>query len=240
MADDLVTDIGTQNQAQAVSSPVEQVPQEKLVRQSVVDNAIKHAKNEAYDRAMRDFEARKVAENQPAQPQAQQQNADSSGQKPLTIDDLNNHLENMRRQSVGKELENQFLSKLDTEKAKDPGFEEKVTPLVKDMYDKPQEYGMLVHMINSMDNTAAIIKHLSGNENDLSNLLGLSQKSPNMALKGLQKLSNSIKLNQVSVQNDQANTVKEPLSRTKPSPNVSTDNGKQTIRDWRRSDFLRG
>lgn len=98
-------------------------------------------------------------------------------------------------------------------------------------------FPQLVYLATQMDNTAAIIYELQKNPTKLTHLASLVEKSPNMAKKQIEALSQSISQNEQAKNNEQA--VQEPLNRMKPSP-VGTDNGSRSVRDFKSSPFLRG
>ena len=100
----------------------------------------------------------------------------------------------------------------------------------------PAEFPQLVFLANQSDNTPAIIYELSKNPAKLATLATLVKESPNMARRELEKLSQSIKMNDEAKNNVQE--AQNPLNRLKSSP-VGADNGTKTVRDYKQASYLK-
>lgn len=217
---------------------VDEVATEKMVPQSAVDKAVKHAKHSAYEQGRR--EALNTIQAQPApaienqMPQAQTP-AQSMGGMPAVSPEqvqkmIAEHAQQQAQQYHAHSIANEFLGKLATGKEKYPDFDEKIDSL--DLSTIPQ----VVQLANSFDNTSDIMYELANNPNKLVTLLNLSNfGNGKLAYMEAKKLSDSIKQNQTALQQP---IPPEPLSPLKPS-NVGTDNGALSIKELRRQQHLR-
>jgi hypothetical protein len=103
---------------------------------------------------------------------------------------------------------------------------------------KPGEFHNTVFLAAQMDNTNEIMYELAKNPSKLIEIDSLAEKSPSLAMKQLQKLSDSIKANLNAKLNNVS--AEPPLSRLKSSSTVGADSGKMTLKDLKNQDWLRG
>lgn len=187
-----------------------------------------------------------VAPQQPPMPQvappAVGQFAAPTGQMPSTVDiqkmideRVSQQTQALQQQQMQQQQQmhwantvNQFVSKIQTGAGKYADFDKVVSPLE---LDKPQNQH-LVHLTNLVDNTVDVLHDLGNNPEKLSLIEGLWRSHPQLAIKKINDLSNSIKTNQmastVAIPND-------PLSQITPSTVTTADNGLPlTASDWRK------
>ncbi len=221
---------------------------EKLIPQSAVDKAIKHAKYLAREQgkkeALMELQSQNqqpsdnnvpVVNQQPQQPQSLGGMPSLSAEqvKQMIADHLQKQAEDAHQQvqqQHAHSIANEFLGKIATGKDKYPDFDETIDAL--ELATIPQ----VVQLANSFDNTADIVYELGKNPNKVANLLGLSQLgNGKLAYLETKKLSDSIKQNQGALQRP---VPPEPLSQLKPS-NVGTDNGALSVSELRKQSYLR-
>lgn len=101
----------------------------------------------------------------------------------------------------------------------------------------PREFPELALIAGQQEDTSAIMYELAKNPLKLAQLDLLRKRSPNMALKEMKKLAQSIQQNQQAKENHVKSPA--PLNRLK-SSTVGADDGKMTIRDLKNQPWLRG
>jgi len=211
---------------------------EKLIPQSTVDKAVKHAKNLAYEQGKKEVLMQLQAQQQEQQPVNAPVNPQGSqnlgGMQSLTPDQvqkmIDTHAQQQAQQYHAQNIANEFLAKLSNGKDKYPDFDEKMESL--DLSTIPQ----IVQLANTVENTDDVMYELASNPNKLVTLLNLTNfGNGRLAYLETKKLSDSIKQNQTALQQP---VPPEPLSQLKPS-NVGTDNGALSIRELRKQQHLR-
>lgn len=131
---------------------------------------------------------------------------------------------------------NQFLPKVQAGAGKYPDFDKTVAPME---LDKPQNRH-IVYLTNLVDNTADVLHDLGTNPEKLALIHQLAATNPQYAIKKINDLSQSIKVNQGALQVSKAN---DPLSQLTPSTVTTADDGEpmnRTPSDWRKKSYLRG
>jgi hypothetical protein len=131
---------------------------------------------------------------------------------------------NQAQYQQSMQIANEFLSKIEASKAEYPEIIEVLNDI--DLSKIPE----IVHLANSVDNTADVMMELYNNPSKMITFKELSHYSATKALKEMKKLSESIK-EKKSAQSQPK--IPEPLSQFKSSP-VTLDNGEMTIRDLRK------
>ncbi len=224
------------NQNQAVSTPdvslQSQTPvAEKMVPQSVVDNAIKHekhraeerilqAKRDAVDEYQRQHAMSQGSMNQPVQSQNMGvPRANVPDPRAIVKEELANRDAEYRKQqqdAYGQKVLSDFHQELQAGKEKYPDFEKVVAPIINDAYAKPETYGSLIHMVMTefKGHAKDILHEMGSDKGNLAKLLVLSRESPAVARAGLIEMADSIKANQEA---QKIKTGNEPLSQIKPS-----------------------
>lgn len=216
-------------------------PAEKMVAQSEVNRLVgqtrEHVRQEAYQRALREFEAKSQQQqaNGQQQNQSQQQSSTSMGgvNQPSSNDIdrmINERLEKLRVESIAQQIESDFNSKMKAGENKYPDFHDAMADL--ELAKMPN----IVLWANSLDNTADVMYEFSKNPTKLTSVMMLANAGfPQLAQKELQKLSDSIKTNEAASKQAVAN---QPLDQMSHSP-TGTDGGNLAVRDYRKMDWLR-
>jgi hypothetical protein len=223
-------------------APLATNAEEKMLPQSEVNRIVGAAKAEAAER-----ERRRVAEQmQAGQMQQGANQVDSQSldeqinarvQQALLAD--KERQEAARQQAAEAEykeelrtLANDFMSKVGAGKVAYEDFDAVTADL--DLRAFPQ----LVFLSAGLENPADVVYELSKNPQKLVTIQALAEKSPQMAKRQLEALSNSIKANREAMENP--NQTDAPLPRIKPSTTASADAGAMTIRDLRKQPWLKG
>lgn len=208
-------------------------PEEKVLKQSEVNELVGRIKHEAYSKGMRDAQATAVTP-----PIANQQSSGGSGMggMPEITDD---HV----RQIIADEAQKQtqiaaahdtltnFATQMGTGKGKYSDFDETVGNLG-DMKN-------LLHVVELATGTGIagdVMYELGKNPGKVASLTTLAYINPQLAKLEMSKLANSIKTNE---QASQSPEVAEPLSQVKAST-VGKDNGSNAVRDLRRKSWAKG
>lgn len=254
IAEELQDTIVGDEEAQA-----EPAPPEKMLPASYVNDLVKKAKRKGEQKMQEQLDAarQQIEQLQAQQAQQQVQNVAQTGQQ-QPPQQQQGQQQGVDAQQVMQQVMQQLQLKQqeEQEKREREQIEHEVNQVAqqyfgkmaqgKDMFEdfeaitadfNPAEFPQLVFLANQMDNTPAIIYELRKNPGKLADLAVLVEKSPNMARSEIAKLSESIKRNDEAKRNLQE--PQDPLNRLKPSP-VGTDNGKLTVRDYKKADFLRG
>lgn len=134
------------------------------------------------------------------------------------------------RMEIAKRIIEEFQGKLELGANKYSDFTETVQAL------ELAKYPELVHLSNSLDNTADVLYDIAKNPSKFANVLVLSTRSPQLARNELNKLSNSIKLNE---QAQNVSRPAEPLSQLRAST-TGRDSGELSVRDFKKMPWLRG
>ena len=156
------------------------------------------------------------------------------GQRIPTQDEIQRMIddaaERQAQQRQVDELVTSFTQKIRQGSSKYDDFDQVVSDL--NLASNPH----LVRWSNGLDNTADVLYDLGKYPEKYASIMTLAASAPNLAVKKLQELSNSIK------RNEEAKSVKkaaEPLDSLEPSV-TGTDNGSLTVSDLRKLDWLRG
>lgn len=221
---------GMQTQG-TVPSSTPQVPQdaaqEKVLKQSEVNELVGRIKHEAYQKGLREAQAQ--------QPQSMPQGQSMGGMPQLTEEQVRQMIaDEAHKQSQVAAAHNMltsFAQKMQNGKSKYQDFDETVANLG-DLRNIPH----VIQLAEEAGNTEDVMYELGKNPGKVATLTTLSYVNPQLAKLEMKKLSDSIKKNQ-EAQN--IPDVSEPLSQIKPST-VGTDNGSLSIRDLKRKSWARG
>ncbi|NTU69252.1 hypothetical protein HGB13_00265 [bacterium] len=204
----------------------QQEPQEKLLKQSEVNEIVGAVRKEAAERARREALTELQQQNKNDVNSLQRINVDDERVRRLIAEEN----EKAANKAVANKIAMEFTQKLIAAKDKYQDFEQTVAQI--DLLSIPE----IVRWTNSLDNTAEVIYDIAKNPSKFANILMLQQHSPHFALSELQKLSTSIKKNQEAQSMAQP---KEPLSQVNPS-SAGIDNGKMSLRDLKKAPWLQG
>jgi hypothetical protein len=238
------------NSSQSVAAPQLEPAKavaEKMLSQSEVDKLVGKLKHESYEKGLRDAQLKTQAD-QLALSQIERNNSNYSEKESqehvtdVTTDGLksNDQIRQLIREesekqtqlAIAQRVANEFVQKISAAKDsnKYDDFEEKITQL--NLPSIPH----IVGWANSLDNTADVLYDIAKDPVKYANVLMLSQTAPHLAVAQLQKLSNSIKENEIAAKQP---TAAEPLSQLKPST-TGTNSGTMSVQDLRKQSWLRG
>lgn len=222
------------NQQQGMEPPVAPVQgmhdasQEKVLKQSEVNELVGRIKHEAYAKGLKDAQVSAP----PVQPQS---NTGMGGMPQLTEEQVRQMIadESSRKvqtDAVHKVLTN-FATQMGSGKGKYSDFDETVANL-----GSLKNYPHVIEMAADTGMADDVLYELGKNPSKIATLTTLAYMNPDLAKVEMKKLTDSIKANQ---EGSKSPNVNEPLSQIKPST-VGTDNGSNTVRDLRKKAWARG
>lgn len=225
-SDSVSTDSKQVNDSVSISVNTEspQSANEKLLKQSEVNELVGRVKKDAYEKARREAEAdimaRNSAVNQMPQTPSQISQRQGNQQAPQLTEEAmrvaaRHELVRMQNEIWANQTAQQFVQKIEDGKSKYPDMEKVVGELnLANNVD-------IVNWANSVDNTADVIYELGKNPAKYANVLMLAARSPQQALKAMRELSDSIKRNQESAKQPVAD---KPINQLNHST-LSVSNG---------------
>lgn len=218
-----------ENLNEVVNQPVAEEQQvEKMVPQSKVNNLIREATARAYEKAQQ--------ENMPAS--SNQMSSPSPGMneeqiRQMMAQEAESHyskLQEAQRQEAEKQqmqqLANEFIGKLQQGTDKYDDFEQVITDI------GLSNYPQLVAMSNQFDNVPDIMYELGKNPAKIGSLMALAYTNPQLALKEMRNLSESIKNNESAKRQYSASP--NPLMQMKPTIKSGDNGGQMSVSDLRR------
>lgn len=198
-------------------------PEERVFRQSDLNEIVGREKHEAVERYKRNLEKDNVN-------QSHNHEISEDRFRSIAMEEARRHSEELLRQQQEKiemqeatRFAHDFGSKLTSASDKYPELEKGLSAF---SFGK---YPNAVSLINSLDNVPDVTYELMDNPSKFMQIEILAAHDPDQARKELKKLSKSIKDNQ-----EAANTKlpKPPLSQLRPS-NTGTDSAQLSIRDYK-------
>lgn len=230
---DLAEGIQQQDIAPVGSTPgsAPDAPQEKVLKQSEVNELVGRIKHEAYTKGLR--EAQLQATQQPMPNGAP---ASMGGMPQLTEEQvrqmISDEAQKQAHLTAAHNTLNNFVQQMGAGKGKYSDFDETVANLG-DMKSIPH----VVELAAGTGIAGDVMYELGKNPGKVASLTTLAYINPHLAKVEMQKLADSIKKNQSE---SEAPDVKEPLSHLKPSTKVGADNGTRTVSDLRRMSWAKG
>jgi hypothetical protein len=214
-----------------ISAPAQVAPEERTFKQSEVSNLVSRAKNEAVESYRRQQQDRPdYVDQKYGREQSPQSNDERIRQ--VAAEEAKRHFENVRQEAYQKSQDEMaqrtvqnFRSKVQSAKDKYQDFD-KVAPNEDTLVSYPNVVQLLGDYV---DNSGDILYHLGQDLTKLELIESMAVRSPQAAIKHMQKLSQSIK------DNDAASKVRlpnEPLHQMRPS-NTGTDSVAMSVRDYR-------
>lgn len=253
MAEDMQATDGMVAQSQVASQPAVETamdtsnsaPAEKMIPQSKVDEIIKDRLRHKESRLRSEYESKMQTMQAPQQQAQMTQNM--GGMQQASYDDIQRMVEEATKkqqetlsqqylqyveQEQAQKVAKEYLGKVNAAKEKYPDFDTKVGAL------QVEKIPSIVHLANSVSNTAEVMYDLAENPQKLASILQFANdpSTYHLAQIAITKLSDSIQMNESAKSQPSINP---PLSQVK-SSSAATDNGKSTIRDLRRQSWLRG
>lgn len=213
-------------------APAAAAVEEKMIPQHQVNEIVGNAKQRGYEKALREIQAQQEKLNaQPAQNSPQQANTGQQDIGALIDQRLNEFQQkqtNQHQEQLAQSEANRILSELEAKsadaKTRYSDFDEKLTSV--GYFNFAPE---VLHFANNVDNSGDVMYDLASNPTKIMEISALAQKAPQLAALEIQKLSNSIKQNQLA---QQSNHSPEPLRQVR-SSNVGTDNGREGLKDFK-------
>lgn len=223
-----------------MESPATEVA-EKSLTTSQVNDIVKREKARAADRARQEAEAahreeleRLRLEKASASPDSIDTSAIEERVYNKFMGDLKQHHEEnerLAREAELKQVADQYYLKM----GKGSQLFENFNEVMGDF--EPAQFPNAVMLAAGMDNTPEIMYELTNNPTKLQQIDSLAQKSPQLAKKELERLSQSINQN-LQAKNNNVDAP-APLSRLK-SSSVGADSGKMSLNDYKNAPWLRG
>lgn len=223
------------------STDAPNVTDNDLVAKERVTELIKREKEAAYRKAQREFQAQIEAQkNGSAQGMGGMQSpVDIEGIKSQVIEHFQAELERAQKESQKAEYENfvrgqvdSYVGKLSNAPSIADDFKEMTSKF------KPDKFREVFYIANSFDNAPAIIYELQKNPSKLANIDYLAKIDPDLAKEQISLISKSMDANMEAKDNHQQ--APSPLGRTQPSLASKADNGKMSLQDYKKADWLRG
>ena len=223
----------------APAATPQSTPEERNFRQSEVNDIVKHAKNDAVEKYKR---------MQTEQPHYAQQKYGENAQQSTTQHSQGMSSEENLRRIAAEEVHNlrdQWAKEAQTKAQEDyatrtvQNFYNKISPGREKYNDFEKvtsdiEYARFPNVVqllaDNVDNSHDVLYELGKDRMKMASIEVLANLSPKDAVIQMQRLSNSIKENEIASKTRQPN---EPLSQLRPS-NTGTDNGAMSVSDFRK------
>ena len=226
---DVSTGVTTDNE----NTQPESLPKETA--QKIIARERQKAYEKGRRELMEELQAQQGDQQQQA-PQQQYQQQSMGGMPQMSQEDIQRQIQQQIPQALQDHVQqfqmqqtvDSFVNKMQAAEQKYPGLESKLNELD---YNDPKML-QLVQAANSLENTGEIMHELVNNPMKMGNLLTLAKDQPRLAMQALQSLSNSIKQNQVAI--DENQSVNDPMSQLKSSPNAGADKGDMSVSDFRK------
>jgi hypothetical protein len=200
---------------------------EKLLRQSEVNELVGRVKHEAYSKGMRDAQGN--LQQQPSQ------GGSMGGMPQLTEEQVRQMIadesQKQTQLNAAHSMLNNFADQMKAGKGKYADFDETVGQL-----GPLQNLTHVVQLAHDTGMGGDVMYELGKNPGKVATLTTLAYVNPHLAKIEMNKLADSIRKNEEAAKAPQAD---EPLDQVKPST-VGTDNGSNAIRDLRRKPWARG
>jgi hypothetical protein len=225
---------------QSSPAPAESAPssqparEERVFRQSEVDNIVKRAKNDAVDTYRRmsveqpQYVQQKYGEAPVHQPAT---NFHSEDVRKIAAEEVQRARDEWTQKSLQHSQEQdahrtaqEFFTKISTGKEKYQDFE-KVTGDI----EYARFPSVVTLLAKHVDNASDVLYELGKDRIKMANLESLAERSPRDAVIQAHRLSQSIRDNEAAGKMRLPN---EPLSQMRPS-NTGTDNGVMSVKDYR-------
>lgn len=223
-----------------------QVPEEKMLPQTQVNDIVKREKMAAADRARREVEAEYMQRMQSQQMQPQAQGNAPNVDPEQMYSDLSARLmaefERKQEEAMQARMEQerkdrsaamaaQYFDKMRNGAELFEDFEEVLADF------KPGAFPEVALLAGQLDNTAEVMYELAKNPSKLADINVLAKSDPEWAIKQLKKLSESIESNKQAMNVRSPNA---PLSKIKSSNIGGVDAAPRSVDDLRRLAAFRG
>ncbi len=231
----MVDEVGAELSA-SVSSP-------EMISKAEATELIKKEKMQALDKARREYEELHQREMEKVRASM------GMGGMPATVDaddiadkamsKLMAKMQEHEKQNQQAQLEAEMQRIADSYRTKMGQGEQQFEDFKDVMSDfNPASFPQLVYLVSSLDsNAAAVMRELVMNPVKLSAMNQLAVSDPKYALKQLQKIGQSVAVNQEALENNVE--APAPLNRPKPTASGSTSGGQMTLADLKKAPWLR-
>ena len=145
----------------------------------------------------------------------------------LIAEEAPRYLQEQARQAQIQNLVQSFSGKIDAAKESLPDLESRLNEL-----EITPAFTPIIAMANDLPNTAQIMHELTANPMKMGYVVSLMQSQPKMAAKAMYELSQSISQNEQAVRENQES--RAPLDQIRSSAKASADDGKLSIKDYRK------
>lgn len=199
--------------------------QEELITKEQFNRIVAKEKEKAKRQALREFEAQRQQEMSTLLQGQNDKAIDVGNLTEKSLEDIVNKVAHKRAVEMqASQIEQQYLSKLESERRSNPDIDEQLEVL--ELERSPH----LIMLANEYENTVDILKEIANEPTHASSILMLIQSgNVKLARAQLRKLSDSIKANK-SVTYKSA---PKPASQLKPEA-VATGSGQRTIADFKK------
>lgn len=201
---------------------------EKTFRQQEINDIVQRAKRDAVDSYRRNQEAQQYNNQQVRQ----EYSIDSDRVKNMAEEAARKYIDQTRQEilqqshyEASQRTVNNFWSKVNAGRSKYQDFDGIAGDI--DLKAFPNVVQLLG---DYMDNSADVLYYLGNDRFKLSELETMAMRSPADAIKAAQRLSQTLKDNQVA---EKIRLPNEPLSQVRPS-NTGTDSGALSVSDYRK------
>jgi hypothetical protein len=226
---------------------VEPQSAEKMIPQSKANEIIALRMREAAEKARRETLEQMQQPQAPQQIPVQQpqssgypqnfggmQNEGGMDVNAIVDQALQNRIQEMQETAQRQQNEaagQQVLDSYSTKLMGSPVYEQN-KDLINSLHNLPHDkIAPIVFLANSVDNTADVMVDLAKNRMKMANLASLMQFDPDSAIQEIQKLSESIKINETAKQSQFPN---EPMSQMRSSPHSMDNGGDMSVSALRR------
>lgn len=222
---------------------VESIDDRPPIPRSQVTKIVLRERQDAYQKAKKEFMAEVEAlkaEQAPVAPQAiQQNNVGMGGMPSVNPEQLQQMISEATQKLFEKsradeqqrndyqraqQLAQSFNSQMAQSKLEDPDFDDKIKDL------DFASISPLVHLATETGMAGDIMVDLDQHPQKITHLMMLAHTQPKLAQREMNKLAASIKANKTAVQQ---NSPKDPLDQITPST-VGTDSGNMSVHDYRK------
>jgi hypothetical protein len=231
-------DVLMEQAEQVAPQAAPQQQQQPMLTQDQVNKIVAREKQRAAEAARREMEERIQAQEQ--RNTMVSRDADVAGIYQQVQERFNMEQDRLRKELEEKQLKehmnqvaNNYLSRVDAAKGSYQDFED----VTKDF--DASAFPQLVYLLSGMDNAGHVLYDLSKNPLKLAAIDRLAERNPKQAQSELNKLSQSIILNQQAQEQAPGQSTADPLDRLQPSK-IAGENGKMGIKDLRQQSWLKG
>lgn len=204
---------------------------EHMVPQSKVNELVGIAKKKAYEKALREIEAKSTMQEQQSQPSEQEQQSPGFDEKLLeekAREIAAREFEQMQQKKMREDFHKEFAGRIKEGKTSIDGFDDATKDFNWDKYE-PEMF-----LASQFPDTASIVKVLAQDPDKLDRInSAIARGNQDIAYKLMENLQKSISANKQAVDEQKQNNTPEPLNQLKPSVGAGGDGGDLTLQDMK-------